>query len=105
MNQPFIHLRVHSEYSIVDGLLRIPSLVGRATELQMPAIALTDFTNMFALVKFYRAAIAKGIKPIIGADVLINEAGEQDRFRIIILCMNNEGYRNLTELLTRACST
>lgn len=102
MNQPFIHLRVHSEYSIVDGLLRIPSLVGRATELQMPAIALTDFTNMFALVKFYRAAIAKGIKPIIGADVLVNEAGEQDRFRIIILCMNNEGYRNLTELLTRA---
>lgn len=102
MNQPFIHLRVHSEYSIVDGLLRIPSLVSRATELQMPAIALTDFTNMFALVKFYRAAIAKGIKPIIGADVLVNEAGEQDRFRIIILCMNNEGYRNLTELLTRA---
>ena len=102
MNQPFIHLRVHSEYSIVDGLLRIPSLVARATELQMPAIALTDFTNMFALVKFYRAAIAKGIKPIIGADVLVNDAGEQERFRIIILCMNNEGYRNLTELLTRA---
>ena len=68
----------------------------------MPAIALTDFSNMFALVKFYRAAIANGIKPIIGADVLVNEVNQQDRFRIAILCMNNEGYQNLTELLTRA---
>ena len=102
MSQPFIHLRVHSEYSIVDGLLRIPALVKRAVDLQMPAVALTDFSNMFALVKFYRAAIANGIKPIIGADVLLSEEGQQDRHRIAILCMNNIGYRNLTELLTRA---
>ena len=66
MKQSFVHLRLHSEYSIVDGLVRIPDLMQKAVELKMPAIALTDFSNMFALVKFYRAAISYGIKPISG---------------------------------------
>ena len=102
MHPEFIHLRLHSEYSIVDGLVRIPALINKAEELSMPAVALTDFSNLFALVKFYRAAVAKGIKPIIGADLLVSDPSIQERFRIAILCMNNVGYRHLTELLTRA---
>ncbi len=74
----------------------------KAAELKMPALALTDFSNMFALVKFYRAAIAKGVKPIIGADLLVSDERQQDKFRIAMLCQDNTGYRNLTEILTRA---
>ncbi|MDW3095198.1 MAG: DNA polymerase III subunit alpha [Gammaproteobacteria bacterium] len=102
MNPQFVHLRLHSEFSIIDGLVRIPELMRKASELQMPAIALTDFSNLFALVKFYRAAIANGVKPIIGADVLIKDKEMQERYRIVLLCIDNTGYRNLTELLTRA---
>ena len=102
MTQPFIHLRVHSEYSIIDGLVRVPALMQKISEMEMPAVALTDFSNMFALVKFYRAALNNGIKPIIGADVLVREKGKQEQFRVALLCMNNTGYQNLTELLTRS---
>ena len=102
MNPQFVHLRLHSEYSIVDGLVRIPALMRKVSDLEMPAVALTDFSNLFALVKFYRAAISNGIKPIIGADVLISDPELKERYRIALLCMNNTGYRNLTELLTRA---
>ena len=102
MNPQFVHLRLHSEFSIVDGLVRIPALMRKVSELEMPAVALTDFSNLFALVKFYRAAISNGVKPIIGADVLISDPQLKERYRIGLLCMNNSGYRNLTELLTRA---
>lgn len=102
MHPDFIHLRLHSEYSIVDGLVRIPALMNKTAELQMPAVALTDFSNLFALVKFYRSAISKGIKPLIGADLLVSDQSMQERYRIALLCMNNVGYRHLTELLTRA---
>ncbi len=102
MTQQFVHLRLHSEYSIIDGLVRIPALMKKTSELQMPAVALTDFSNLFAMVKFYRAALANGIKPIIGADVLIADKDIQERYRVVLLCMNNIGYRHLTELLTRA---
>ena len=89
MPPQFIHLRVHSEYSIIDGLVRIPALMSKLSELQMPAVALTDFANLFALVKFYRSAIACGIKPIIGADVLVADDNMRDRYRVALLCMNN----------------
>ncbi len=102
MNAQFVHLRVHSEYSIIDGLVRIPDLMKKVSDLQMPAIALTDFSNLFALVKFYRLAIANGLKPIIGADVLVTDKVHKQRYRVVLLCMNNVGYRHLTELLTRA---
>ena len=102
MSQQFVHLRLHSEYSIIDGLVRIPALMKKASDLQMPAVALTDFSNLFALVKFYRCALANGIKPIIGADVLVADKDLQERYKVALLCMNNLGYRHLTELLTRA---
>ena len=64
----FVHLRTHSEYSMVDGLFRVKELVSRVAEFGMPAVALTDESNLFALVKFYLACVAQGIRPIIGAD-------------------------------------
>ena len=69
MTTKFIHLHVHSEYSIVDGIVRIPELLQKATELAMPAIAITDQSNLFSMVKFYRMAMSAGIKPIIGSDL------------------------------------
>ena len=68
----FVHLRVHSEYSIVDGIVRIDEAVAKAVGDGMPALALTDLSNLFGLVKFYQEAREKGIKPIIGCDVLIS---------------------------------
>ena len=102
MTPDFIHLRVHSEYSIIDGLVRIPELVSKVHQLDMPAVAVTDFSNLFALVKFYRSAMTQGIKPIIGADVLVCDDDSNEQFRIVLLCINNLGYKHLTELLTRA---
>ena len=72
MPQPFVHLHLHSEFSLLDSTLRLKQLVERTKELGMPAVAVTDQFNMFALVKFYQAAVAAGIKPIVGADVLVN---------------------------------
>ncbi len=104
MNQPsFVHLHLHTEYSVVDGLVRIPQLIERASALQMPALAVTDQSNLFATVKFYRAAIAAGIKPIIGCDLLImpdEECGEPGR--LLLLCRDAEGYRNLCQIVTRS---
>ncbi len=100
MTTPFIHLRVHTEYSIVDGIVRIKELVKQAANANMPAIAVTDHVNLFALVKLYRAAIAAGVKPIIGADVVFEE--EEGRSTATLLCKNDLGYRHLTELISRA---
>ncbi len=99
----FVHLRVHSEYSLVDSVLSVPALMNGATDRAMPALALTDESNLFALVKFYRGAVARGIKPIVGADVWIAAAPE-DRApsRLTLLCADRDGFRNLSRLLTRA---
>jgi DNA polymerase-3 subunit alpha len=103
MPMPFVHLHLHSEYSMVDGTVRIKPLVEKARELGMPAIAITDQHNFFALVKFYRAAEAAGIKPIVGADVLIRSPDEPDSAsRLVLLCQDREGYLNLCALLSRA---
>lgn len=100
---PFIHLRNHTEYSLVDGLIRIKPLVAKAKELNMPAVAVTDHTNLFATVKFYRAAMAAGIKPIIGADVLIKDAYDQKApYILTLLVQNKEGYLGLSELISDA---
>ncbi|HEY5622582.1 MAG TPA: PHP domain-containing protein, partial [Gammaproteobacteria bacterium] len=101
----FVHLRVHSEYSLVDSVLRVPVLLDTVQASGMPAVALTDQSNLFAAVKFYRRAVQSGIKPILGADLWI-AAGADDRepTRLTLLCMNRDGYRNLSRLLTRGYS-
>jgi DNA polymerase-3 subunit alpha len=74
VSQPtFVHLRVHSEYSLIDSVVRIRPLAARAEELGFPALAITDEGNLAAMVKFFRAAVKAGIKPIIGADVLVDQ--------------------------------
>ena len=103
MSAQFVHLHVHSEYSLADGIVRIEELVARAAELKMPAVAVTDLANLFAVVKFYREALKVGIKPIIGADVWIeNSADPHKPFRLVLLCQDLKGYRNLSRLLSRA---
>jgi DNA polymerase-3 subunit alpha len=103
VSSPFVHLHVHSEFSLYDSIVRVKPLVAAAREHSMPAVALTDLANLFAVVKFYRAATAAGIKPIIGADVWVeNPADHNKPFRLLMLCQDVEGYRNLSRLLTRA---
>ena len=94
----FVHLRTHSEYSMVDGLFRVKELVSRVAEFGMPAVALTDESNLFALVKFYRACVAQGIQPIIGADCWVQ--GDEGFGRLTLIAMNQTGYHNLLELLS-----
>ena len=99
----FIHLRCHSEYSISDGIVRIPDYVKKALEINMPSLALTDLSNLFGAVKFYKSAIASGIKPIFGADVWIeNDASSEQPHKMLLLCQNQQGFNNLSELLSKA---
>ena len=102
----FIHLRLHSEYSIVDGIVRLDAAVAAATADDMPALALTDLSNVFGLVKFYEEARGMGVKPIIGCDIwLENEADRDQSYRGLLLCQSRAGYRKLCDLLTRAYRT
>ncbi|MHB8252241.1 MAG: DNA polymerase III subunit alpha [Acidiferrobacter sp.] len=98
----FIHLHVHSEYSLADGLVRLDELVAACSEQGMPAVAVTDLANLFGMVKFYKEAVAVGVKPIVGADVFVASEDLQRPYRLVLLCQNQEGYRHLSELLTRA---
>ncbi|MDD1613618.1 MAG: DNA polymerase III subunit alpha, partial [Methylococcaceae bacterium] len=103
MQPAFIHLRLHTEFSLVDGIVKIKPLVKRLAELNMPAIAVTDHANLFSLVKFYKAALGKGIKPIAGADVLIfNPEEPATPYRLTLLVNNHTGYTSLTELISKA---
>jgi DNA polymerase III subunit alpha len=99
----FVHLRLHTEFSLLDGIVRVPELMSAVAAAAMPAVALTDQSNLFAMVKFYKEALAMGIKPIIGVDALIREPGERvPPSRIVFLCQNLAGYRRLTKLVTRS---
>jgi len=99
----FIHLRLHSEYSITDGIVRLDDAVARATADGMPALALTDLANFFGLVKFYSSARNRGIKPVLGADVFLTNGTDPDRpYRLLLLCRNRQGYLQLCELMSRA---
>src|SRR5690606_11230891 len=98
----FIHLRVHTEYSLVDGIVRIKPLIKALTAAAMPAVAITDACNLFALVKFYKAALAAGIKPICGSDLKMVTPGADDLpSALTLLVQNNVGYHNLTCLISR----
>jgi DNA polymerase-3 subunit alpha len=99
----FIHLRVHTEFSLQDSVVRIPELVERAAQLQMPALAVTDQNNLFAMVKFYREALKQGVKPIVGVDILLRTKGERAvPNRLTLLCKDPGGYQNVANLITRA---
>ncbi|HSG97174.1 MAG TPA: DNA polymerase III subunit alpha [Woeseiaceae bacterium] len=99
----FVHLHVHTEYSIVDSTVRLSALMEQCAQHGMPAVAMTDQSNVFGLVKFYRKSIAAGIKPIIGADLRIYNDDDPARpFTLLLLVQNNDGYRKLSELITRS---
>jgi DNA polymerase-3 subunit alpha len=102
----FTHLRVHSEYSIVDGLVRIDDAVAAAAKDKQPALAITDLANLFCMVRFYKAARGKGIKPIVGVDAWItNDDNREKPFRLLLLAKNYTGYLQLCDLLSRAWLT
>ncbi len=102
----FVHLRLHSEYSIADGMVRLDEAVAQAAADGMPALALTDLANLFGMVKFYSGARSRGLKPIIGCDAWVEPAagaGDRDRpARLLLLVKNRGGYLRLCELLTQA---
>jgi len=99
----FVHLRIHSEFSITDGVVRIDDAVAAAVKDEMGALAITDLSNLFGLVRFYTAARSAGIKPIAGADVWISNPQDPDQpHRLLLLVQNHSGYLNLCELLSRA---
>ncbi|HXE77404.1 MAG TPA: PHP domain-containing protein, partial [Rhodanobacter sp.] len=102
MTASYIHLHLHSEFSLVDSTIRIPALVEMAARARMPALALTDECNMFALVKFYKTCMAAGIKPIGGCDLWIADTDEVQPWRLTVLCQDHEGYANLSRLVSRA---
>lgn len=100
----FVHLRTHTEFSVVDGTNRIPNIVALAIKNAQPALAITDLNNLFGTIKFYREARNKGIKPLIGAEIVVAAltSDVEKTSRIILLVQNQKGYLNLSELLTRA---
>ncbi len=103
MSPKFIHLRVHTEYSMVDGIVRQKPLMKHCAEHNIPAISMTDQGNICGLVKFYRAANANGIKPIIGVDAWVrSELMGSELFRVVFLCQNLVGYKNLTRLISKS---
>jgi DNA polymerase-3 subunit alpha len=97
----FVHLRLHTEYSLLDGIVRVPELMTAVAAAGMPAVALTDQSNLFAMVKFYKEAQGAGVKPLIGVDAWVRD-GERSSSRIVFLCQNLIGYRHLTQLVTRS---
>ena len=96
----FIHLRLHTEYSISDGIVQVDSAIARAAADGMPALGISDLANLFGMVKFYKGARGKGIKPIIGADCWITNSIERDKpFRVLLICRNRKGYGQLCDCL------
>ena len=100
----FIHLHVHTQYSLVDGLLRINDYIGTLARMGLPASAVTELYNVFSMVKFYQECLRQGIKPIIGAEIsLADDNGDNDKDnRLVLLCRDNDGFKNLTTLITRS---
>jgi len=103
MPQSFVHLHLHSEYSLVNGMIRVPTLVDQTLQNQMPAVAITDMGNLYGAVKFFNKSTAQGIKPIIGAEIYLENPDKVTQPFILVLLVQNEvGYVNLSELLSRA---
>ncbi len=103
MPTQFVHLHLHSEYSLVDSTIRLKPLIAKTAERGMGAIALTDMSNLFALVKMFKIATAAGVKPIFGSDVWIRHEGRQQNLsRLVLLCQNDVGYLNLKQLISKS---
>ena len=103
----FVHLHTHTEYSLLDGAARVDELVDRAAELDMPALAVTDHGFMYGAVNFYKSAVKKGIKPIIGCEVYFTPerqltGGKPMLYHLLLLAKNNVGYRNLMAIVSDA---
>src|SRR5690349_16504728 len=107
----FVHLHLHTEYSLLDGAVRIPELMNKAKEFGMPAVAMTDHGNLYGAIEFYQAATAAGIKPILGCEAYMapgklgdrNAASARDAaYHFTLLAENEEGYRNLVKLVSKA---
>ncbi len=99
----FVHLRLHTEFSLSDSLVRIKSLIKRVAELNMPACAITDQTNFYGLIKFYKAAQGSGVKPIAGSDFWVASSDAEGKPTLLtLLAMNDKGYKNIIELISRA---
>jgi DNA polymerase-3 subunit alpha len=108
-DKPFVHLHVHTEYSLLDGLSRIDDLVARAKELEMPALAITDHGTMFGVIDFYRACKTADVKPIIGIETYLAKRSMQDRekedrkpYHMLLLARNETGYKNLLKIASEA---
>jgi len=102
LSTSFIHLRVHTEFSLVDGLVKVKGLLGTTESMSMPAVAITDENNLCGFVRFYKGAMDKGIKPICGADVVLEEDEKvEDRSRLTLLAMSNEGYKNIIKVISK----
>ncbi|RTL03644.1 MAG: DNA polymerase III subunit alpha, partial [Lysobacterales bacterium] len=97
----YVHLHVHTEFSLLDSLMPVKPLVKAVGKAGMPAVAVTDLGNLFALIKFYKAAQGSGVKPVVGCEVHIGRGGSEPCGRLVLLCRNDEGYRNLTVLVSR----
>jgi len=102
MTPRFVHLRLHTEYSLADSVIRVPDLMRATAASGMPAVALTDQGNLFALIKFYEEAQDAGIKPIVGADMRVREGENGEAALITLLCCDHAGYLNLSALITRS---
>lgn len=103
MSDPkFIHLHTHSDYSMIDGMAKVKALVNKAVDLNMPALAITDFCNFCGLIKFYSHALSRGVKPIIGADLKIRDSENNLFYDLTVLATNIDGYKNLTLLISDA---
>ena len=103
-SQPrFVHLRLHSEYSVTDGIVQVDQAIASALADGMPALGISDLVNLFGMVKFYKGARDKGLKPVIGVDAWVQNELERDKpGRVLLICKNREGYGQLCSLLTRA---
>ena len=103
MTQEFVHLRVHSEYSLSDGVVRIDPLIAACAGQSAPAVAITDNNNLFALIKFYNAAERAGVKPIVASDVWVTgDNSDEQASPLVLIARTNQGYRNLCELISRS---
>ena len=102
MPAPFVHLHLHTEYSLVNGMIRLPALIDQALQNQMPAVAITDMGNLYGTVKFFNKCVAEGIKPLIGAEIYLENPDKVTQpYVLVLLVQNKDGYRNLSQLLSR----